>query len=338
MHVFDYDLIILGAGASGLLAAHQINHLPLHIAIIEKSTSVGGRLATRRIGNGRADHGAQFFTIRAPETQALVDQWLADGIVFEWARGWSSISLDNAAKAGHPRYAVHGGMNQLAKHLANGLPVLTNHRATAIYAHGSGWRVRLEDSRDLTTRALLLTAPPPQALELLDAGKVDLNPTDRTALEHIRYAPALCGLFQLTPGSISLPNPGALQNPASPIAWMADNQRKGISPDECLITVQCSPEYSTIHFEDTDEDILSFLTEALVAHLKHPTDIISAQLKRWRYALPTVSHPDRYLEAANLPALLFAGDSFGSPRVEGALLSGLAAGQRLEQLLRHSDR
>lgn len=334
MHVFDYDLIILGAGISGLFAAHQLTHLPLHVAILDKSTSVGGRLATRRIGNGRADHGAQFFTVRAPETQALVEQWLADGIVFEWARGWSDISI-HAPIVGHPRYAAHGGMNGIAKHLAAGLPVFTNHRVTAIYTHGSGWRIRLEDGRDLTTRALLITAPPPQALELLTAGNVNLNPTDRTALERIRYAPSLCGLFQIKPGSISLPDPGALQNPTGPIAWMADNQRKGISPDECLITVQCSPEYSTVHFENTDDAILKFLTEALVARLKHPTDLISAQLKRWRYALPTVSHPDRYLEAAGVPTLLFAGDSFGSPRVEGALLSGLAAGQRLVQRLRY---
>ncbi|MEZ4673324.1 MAG: hypothetical protein R2932_03665 [Caldilineaceae bacterium] len=57
----------------------------------------------------------------------------------------------------------------------------------------------------------------------------------------------------------------------------------------------------------------------------------AAQLKRWRYALPTVIHPERYLLAQGRPPLLFGGDAFGHPRVEGAKLSGLAMGNQLAQ-------
>ena len=53
------------------------------------------------------------------------------------------------------------------------------------------------------------------------------------------------------------------------------------------------------------------------------------QLKRWRYALPTTLHPERYLLATGIPTLAFAGDAFGWPRVEGAALSGLTAGDAL---------
>ena len=50
------------------------------ILIVEKSRSVGGRLATRRIGEGKADHGAQFFTVRSPELQEDVESgWKRDG-------------------------------------------------------------------------------------------------------------------------------------------------------------------------------------------------------------------------------------------------------------------
>ena len=58
-----------------------------------------------------------------------------------------------------------------------------------------------------------------------------------------------------------------------------------------------------------------------------------AQLKRWRYALPTVLHPARYLQATGLPPLLFGGDGFGHARMEGAALSGLAMGAQLRSVL-----
>ena len=49
------------------------------------------------------------------------------------------------------------------------------------------------------------------------------------------------------------------------------------------------------------------------------------QIQRWRYAKPSVAHPEPCLLAAHLPTLVFAGDAFGGAKVEGAALSGVAA-------------
>ena len=58
-----------------------------------------------------------------------------------------------------------------------------------------------------------------------------------------------------------------------------------------------------------------------------------ATLHRWRFAQPVEQHPERCFSIPLEAPLIFAGDAFGEPRVEGAVLSGMAAA---EELLRFS--
>jgi predicted NAD/FAD-dependent oxidoreductase len=133
----------------------------------------------------------------------------------------------------------------------------------------------------------------------------------------------------LVDGEVKLPEPGALQRPDAPISWIADNQRKGISPDARVITVHAGPDYSRQLWDMPESEALAALRDGLQPFLGSSTTIVEAELKRWRYALPTTLHPERCLVADGLPLLVFAGDAFGEARVEGATLSGLAAAQAL---------
>jgi predicted NAD/FAD-dependent oxidoreductase len=172
---------------------------------------------------------------------------------------------------------------------------------------------------------LILTPPVPQSLALLDVGQVALTPTDREALEAICYAPCLCGIFWLE-GNISLPAPGAVQRPGTDLSWVADNRAKGISPDATLITVHAGPAYSQRHYDAPDAELLATFQASLQPFLSGRIQTHATELKRWRYALPTALYPERFLHAQGLPMLLFGGDAFGHPRMEGAALSGLAMG------------
>ncbi len=58
-------------------------------------------------------------------------------------------------------------------------------------------------------------------------------------------------------------------------------------------------------------------------------DIVAGEVKRWRYAVPVTLHAERLLRADAQAPLYFGGDGFGGPRVEGAVLSGLAIGHAL---------
>lgn len=329
------DILIVGAGLAGLMTATAIcansNAKQCHILIVDKGRSVGGRLATRRIGPGRADHGAQFMTVREPEFRQYVEGWLAEDVVYKWSDGWGP-DFD-----GYPRYAVRSGFNALAKHLATkliaqGVAIQTDVRLTQLSVDErddtTRWHAVAEDGAFYHAGTVVITSPVPQSLRLLDAGNVSMTQADRTALEKLVYAPCLCGLFWID-GDTTFEDPGVSLNPDEKVSWMADNQRKGISAAARLVTVHGNPAYSTAHYDAADETILADLRESLWPFLVPDTQFIEEQLKRWRYAQPLELYPDRFLRADSLPPLFFGGDIFGGPRVEGASLSGIAMGEAI---------
>lgn len=323
------DILIVGGGLSGLMAARSLTEAGLNVEIVEKAGRIGGRLLTRRYGEtGLADLGAQFFTARTPRFLSIVEAWLDKGRVYEWATAWGDGSATSGSGE-YPRYAARNGMGALARHLAAGLNVHLGHRVSAVLPDGSGWRARFTGNQpEWQARGLLLTAPVPQSLALMDAGSVSLETADRDALDFIRYAPCVCGVFRVS-GRTILPNPGAIQRPGEPASWIADNRRKGLSPEETVVTVHASPDFSQSLWEQDEGTVVEALTSFLIPYLATNARIVETEIKRWRYALPTRLHPERALLAAGLPPLVFAGDAFNGPRIEGAALSGLAAAEAL---------
>lgn len=328
------DVIVIGAGIAGLMAARILESKGASVTIIDKGRSVGGRLATRRIGTGLADHGAQFFTVRTPEFQKYVDQWLKDRVIYVWSHGWSDGSLKPPSpEQGHPRYATYGGMNVLAKHIARNLKdIRLETRMVTATRDEHGWVFQDEEGNIFVSKAVIMTPPVPQSLTILEDGATMLNPSDQTALENITYAPSLTGIFWID-GKVTLPLPGAIQRKNANVAWIADNQTKGISPDATILTVQASETFSTQMWSAPDDRALNALRAQLELYLAPGADIREGQLKRWRYASPQKIYPERCMVAKGDLSLVFAGDAFGGPRTEGAALSGLAAGQKVLEML-----
>lgn len=330
------NILVIGAGLSGLMATDILRHTGAEILVVDKGRSVGGRLATRRMGSGRADHGAQFFTVRSAELAAYVTIWEQAALVYPWSTGWSNGSLDTTPNDGHPRYAVRGGMNQLAKYLAEqitvspNITIRTDARVQELRGHDGVWSARLEDGSLVEAATVITTAPVPQSLTLLQAGGATLSPRHLAALQKIRYAPCLCLLMDVS-GQVNLPPPGARQTPEATVTWIADNQAKGISPDQHLLTVHAHADFSTAHYDAPDQEIVDSLVPQLASVLGDDARIQAIEVKRWRYALPTVLYPEPYLYDEQTAPIYFGGDAFGGPRVEGAALSGLAMGHALAE-------
>jgi renalase len=331
------DVVIIGAGLSGIMAARALSEAGKSVVLLDKSRSVGGRLATRRVGDGQADTGAQFFTVRDAEFSGYVERWLAEGVVFEWSRGWSDGSLMES-RDGHPRYAARGGMNALAHHLAQGLDARVNVEAASVTRVEQGWQVEDTAGERRTGAALVMTPPLPQTFNLLRRGGTMLPEDAQSMLSAVEYLPCITIILPVD-DEVGLPAPGAMQRPHANLHWIADNLRKGISRSR-LLTLQASESYSRVLWDLTDAEILRKIRVDLEPLVDEAAlRMGEAQVKRWRYSRPEAPLADEYLltqvSASGLdPAhALFCGDAFYGARVEGAFISGLRGGRALAAAL-----
>jgi renalase len=324
------DVIVIGAGLSGLLAARKLSASGCRVVVLEKGSEVGGRLATCRMDEVVFDHGAQYFTVLDPAFDSLVQDWQERGIVRLWATGFT-LPDGSLKRDGQERFCGVSGMSVIARHLAGKLDVRLNAAVAHVAAERNEWKVTVENAERFAGRALLLTPPVPQSLQLLATGNPSLPKAIRKELEQIEYVPCLALLVSLSGASL-VPDPGGLWFPGEPIRWIADNHRKGISSgSNGALTIHAGTDYSRQNWDTPARRV----TEELLAEAAPwlGTTPVQTHLYRWRYSQPISVYPERCLTIKSPAPLVFAGDAFGGPRVEGAVLSGLAAASALKELL-----
>ena len=310
-------VVVIGAGLAGLMAAQQLHSNGHDVVVLDKGKSPGGRLATRRIGDATLDHGAQFFTVREPEFERQFQQWVQAGIVREWCTGFSS-------QDGHPRYIGTHGMNGIAKHLAQGLDVRCNTFVFEVNRNeDTSWSTKIDDGTVFQSDALVVTCPLPQAYSLLITAHVDIP----EALFTCEYDRTI-GLLAVLDSESAVPAPGGVQNPNDSLQFVADNCMKGISHIPAL-TLHFSPAFSEQHWDDEPHALHQLLIHHVQPFLGN-AHIVESQVKKWRFATPRTPWSERIWQHESL---VIAGDAMSGPKVEGAVLSGLAAASALNELL-----
>jgi len=303
-------VVVVGAGVSGLTAAQRLTTAGHDVLVFDKGRSSGGRCATRRIGTAVFDHGAQFFTVRSDTFEQMVHGWLAAGVAREWCRGFGDGD-------GHPRYCGVGGMTSITKHLANGLRVRYSSMAFSLSRTATGWRVYMDDGSHHDAERVVLTCPIPQSMALLANTEIEVP----DALRTIEYDKTIAALVVVN-GDSRVPAPGGVQQADETFSFIADNRQKGISPIGAL-TFHCSAAFSEEHWwydaTTTHDEVMrrarSWIGDAT---------IVEHQPKRWRMATPRTTWPERCWSA---DGVTLAGDAFAGPKIEGAVLSGVAAAQ-----------
>ncbi len=324
-----HQIVIVGAGMAGLTAARTLKDMGFDSVVLEKNKGIGGRCATRRVGDGTFDLGSQYFTVREPAFQELVDGWMERGAVKEWSRVFPVIG-EVTELAGHPRYCGADGMTSMARVMAEGLDIRREHRVKRVTEARGCWQIEVEDGIRLRAGVLVLTAPVPQALRLINDENTWRIGAALSPLLVIHYSPCFAAMALLD-GPSGLPGPGAARVEEGPISWIADNQRKGISPGAVAVTIHASRRFSEEHVEEDPQDIAHILEAAARPLLK--SNIVECRGHKWRYSVPSSILPVGSFEVDGRAPLFFAGDAFAGNRVEGAALSGLDVARAVARIV-----
>ena len=248
---------------------------------------------------------------------------MAAGVVAPWSEGF--FLPDGRFKdTGEVHYRGVGGMRTIATHLARNLDVRSKVEVKSISVEKTVWNVTDTNGNVFAGKCLILTPPVPQSLALLEAGNVRLEKSVRAELSRFAYNPCIAVMAVLE-GPSQIPAPGGMWFSGEAIAWLADNTVKGTclgANGGCSITLHADADFSRAHWSDATQ-AASFLLQKVApwlgARVKH------FQTHRWLFSQPTHIHRDPVLSVHCPAQLVFAGDAFGGPRVEGAALSGLAA-------------
>ncbi len=316
-HSRNVDVLVIGAGMAGLSAAAALQMGGRKAVVIDKGRGVGGRMATRRVGAATFDHGAQFVTARDSRFGDVLGNARTAGAALEWCRGFT------ADADGHARWRGTPGMSSLAKHLALGLEIIQEKQVSALQQLTDQWSISMADGETWSAKAIILTAPVPQSLVLLKAGGVALEEDLMTRLSAIQYERCLAVMAVLD-GPSRMPPPGGFAPAQGPIAWIADNQLKGVSA-EPAVTIHATDEFSVAHWDQDRDETARMLIAAADEWLG--TGIKSFQIHGWRFSKPRQTDPSSCAVVSSAPPLVLAGDAFAGPRVEGAALSGWAGAE-----------
>jgi predicted NAD/FAD-dependent oxidoreductase len=322
-----WDVLIIGAGLAGLSAANDLHRAGLKVLVVDKGRGLGGRLAGRRIGDATFDHGAQFMTARDSRFKASVAEWIEAGVAEEWYSSYPGHPN------GHPRYRGVPTMTAVAKYLATDMNVLRTARVDSI-RQGSAqdnqlWSAALDSGETVNAKALLITSPVPQTIDLLASGNIPVPADKQARLDRIDYE-ACIAVMAVLDRPTTIPAPGATAFDQGPIGWISDNLQKGVSKIPA-VTIHGSGAFSADHYEDDKMQTGQILIDAASPYLGD-AKVTEYQVHGWRYSKPSVVDPEACMllsESTSLPPLALAGDAFAGPRFEGAVLSGWAAAKSL---------
>jgi predicted NAD/FAD-dependent oxidoreductase len=317
------QILIIGAGLSGLVAARELQNAGHEVRVVDKGRGVGGRMATRRIDDVRFDHGAQFFTTRSDEFQSEVQNWIAAGVAKRWFDGFPSPE-NKKPDDEYSRFCGTQGMTGIAKYLAQGLNVRLNDEIERVQRTKTGWTARSRSGQEYSADKLLLTCPVPQSLALFETSGEVLPTNVRAQLESVSFEPCFAVLVFLKNAS-KIPAPGALYVENEPISWIGDNFQKGIAT-RFAITIHSTGTFAKAHYSEDQDEVGKVLIEAAQEYLG--SEVESFQVRRWRYAKPENALQVGALHVPELK-LSFAGDGLNGAKIEGAFLSGIEAARVL---------
>lgn len=258
---------VIGAGLAGLACARALSDAGQRVVVFDKSRGLGGRMASRRAGEWRFDHGAVVLRPTNDAFTAFLHETQASGAAAHWqgAGGWTGLP----------------GMSSIVKPLAAGLDIVTAGQVTGLRETASAWAVEGPDSAaNLVFDRIVLAIPQPQALDLLAHWPAL---TEQIASVEMQPCWTLMAGFDR-----ALPTDMAYTNTCdSPIAVIArDTAKPGrILPGDAWV-IQADAAWTRAHLELGEPAVTDRLLAAFFEAIGcRPLPPVITMAHRWRYGL-----------------------------------------------------
>jgi renalase len=338
------SVAILGAGCSGLAAAHELQNAGYTVTVFEKRDCVGGRATTRKRAGFTYDHGAQNIKSGSPLSTSLITERfrVADLVdigkpVWIFDRQGHIQEGDPLQNAG-PRWTYRSGLIALAKRMAEGLDIRLKTRIGCLHQNGTVWSLFDASSHHTGDfEHVLITIPASQAVELIEASRVPHGQRESiyALLSKASYSPLISVMLGYRPAPQARPYYALVNtDKAHAISWLAWEHEKAperVPEGAGLLIAQMAPQYSRDHWQEPGDAIISDVANRVATLLNEPlTKPVFTDIYRWRYALPAEKADAQQLNAIALPiGLAFCGDAFVGGRIHLALEHGIAVARQL---------
>ncbi len=338
------SIAIIGAGISGLAAAHTLQDAGHTVTLFEKSHGVGGRAATRKRDGFIYDHGAQYFKGGSElSTEWITKKFVTPDLLDIAKPVWifdsmGHIKPGDPKQNADPKWSYRTGFTAFAKRMAQTLDVRLTTRVERVQQRTDGWHIFAAENTLLGNfERLVVTLPATQAVELVEASEFtgELEQTISTQLRQAVYNPVISVMLGYQPAPQTRPYYALVNTDKShALSWLAWEHEKAperVPEGTGLLIAQMSPQYSKTHRETPQthlfQDVAALVSTLLTEDLHAP---VFTDVQYWRYALPAQKADADALLGFTLPAgLAFCGDGFVGGRAHLALEDGVRVAQRL---------
>ena len=274
------DVLVIGAGMSGLVAASQLAKTGLSVQCVEKARGSGGRLSSKLIAaethaeSISFDLGCASFTASSELFRSQVENWISQGLADIW-----HYSEQRGA-----HYVPVPRSSSITRAMADELPVHFSTRISAIQKEQDGWLAFVGESDQripfAMAKNIIFATPPQQAADLLPAG----HPL-KTALSEPILLPQWV-LMLYVKGHLDLSEP-YYEFSDSPIAKLILEQSKPGRVEQGshqTWVLHATTAWSAERIEMEKENIANCLIAELAGHIASPVIVEQHYLHRWLYS------------------------------------------------------
>lgn len=276
-------IAIIGAGLSGVILAKELAQ-HAEVEVFEKARGIGGRMATRYADPYQFDHGAQFFLAKSDEFVSFCQKLEAEGVLAKWYPQFAEMEADKITQTRKwddkvPHYVAVPKMNQLCKHIAQGLDVKIATRAEKIEKEDEKWKITSDKGEVLGVYDWVISAAPAEQT-------AELMPDVFAHKDRVKNA-KMQGCYSLMLGyekPLDLPWQVALVKHTD-LSWISVNSSKPKRETDFSLVALATNNWAEEHMEDDQEAVKEHMLDELEKVTGQNVRSAPHQvLHRWRYA------------------------------------------------------